>query len=78
MDQLPRVIGPAPSERTFPEWVAFLIEERKRATREITLFQTGGSKTTYAQEVSALLKKSGISPEQLQRMIAERHDVLAS
>lgn len=72
MDQLVRVIGPAPSELSFPDLLVRLGVERKRAIQEIELFQGGGKKTTYAQEISSILKKAGISGERLQELIREK------
>lgn len=41
MDRLISVIGPAPSEQTFSEWLVRLTVERERVQKELALFRAG-------------------------------------
>ncbi len=41
MNRLPSIIGPAPSERTFQEWIIRLGVERERVQKELALFRSG-------------------------------------
>ena len=82
MNNLPRVIGLAPSELSPPAFVERLQRERERIIREIQAFRTrGGTKKkgkvqtkpkSFSKEVQALLKKGGLTPEDLVRKIKEK------
>lgn len=41
IDRLVSVIGPAPSEQTFEDWLIRLGKERERVSKELSLFRAG-------------------------------------
>ena len=77
MDNLPRVIGKAPSELSPLEFRDRLKGERDRVRREIELFQRKNvPKSQVAKAAKAarsaldtVLKEKNITPERLQEMI---------
>lgn len=75
MHTLARVIGKTPSEIPFEELLERIKKERHRAIHEIQLFKKGGKQTSYEREVSILMKKAGISGEQLQELIRKTKEV---
>ena len=79
MNNLPRVIGKAPSELSPVEFRKRLTRERDRARREIELFQTNippkkKAKAAKAirKELDKLMKAKGLTPEKLQELIRAR------
>lgn len=82
MNNLPRVIGLSPSELSPPAFMEKLRGERERIIREIQAFRARGGvrkkgkKTqakpkSFSKEVQTLLKKGGLTPEDLVRKIKE-------
>lgn len=77
MNNLPRVIGKAPSELPPELFRRLLSQERERVRQEIEFFQRKNIPKTKAAKavrssLSELLEKKGISPEQLQEMIRRK------
>lgn len=75
MNNLVRVIGPAPSELPFSDFLTRLKVERKRIIDEIANFRRVSTKVTYASEISQILKETGMTPQELEKLIQQRaHD----
>ena len=76
MDNLPTVIGKAPSEMTLGEFKAKLSAERDRVRRGLehwknVVFSKGkGKKASQATKLSALLAEAGLSPQDMVKGIA--------
>lgn len=82
MNNLPRVIDLAPSELPPQAFMERLRRERERIIREIQAFRARGGAPkkgkkappkpkSFGREVQALLKKGGLTPEDLVRKIKE-------
>lgn len=84
MQRLVEIIGPAPSEIPFKEFVIKLTVERDRVRRNLLAPQlpTKGKKSSSRspskkttkkaqQEIGALMMEAGISQEELEKLIAE-------
>lgn len=79
MNNLPRVIGLSPSELPPSAFAERLRRERERIIREIQAFRARGGAPkkappkpkSFGREVQALLKKGGLTPEDLMRKIKE-------
>lgn len=75
MDNLPKLIGPAPSELSLKDFKTKLTLERDRVRRGLNYFKTivlgrrgrGGKprKASKATQLTALLKEAGLSPQDM-------------
>lgn len=76
MNHLNRVIGPAPSERTFEDFCLFLSKERNRMRDSLAAFRkrkAGSAKPVKAHSVASvtsLVKSYGLTPEDLAKGLA--------
>jgi len=78
MEHLPRVIGPAPSELPFKDFIAKLVIERQRVKDSLASFKAKGFKTkkkpTKKQKgikISALSKELSINPTEMLKILEE-------
>jgi len=71
MDNLPSVIGKAPSEMSLGEFKAKLSIERERVRRGLTFWKDnirrkkGGKKASPGTKLSAILAEAGLSPSEM-------------
>lgn len=77
MDRLPSVIGPAPSELPFSEFLEKLSKERERVRQSLEEFRkrktpskkSGGRRKPRAKGITKALKEAGLSKEEFLRGI---------
>jgi len=73
MNNLPKIIGKAPSEMTLLEVRTKLLAERERVRRGLSYMRTvkkssrgkGRGKASQATKLNVLMKETGLSPQQL-------------
>jgi hypothetical protein len=71
MDNLIRVLGPAPSELSDKALAAKLITERSRVRLAIERFKAIPQKAAKQRSAAKIVKDSGFSVEEIMRLIEE-------
>uniref|UniRef100_A0A6M3L0P2 Uncharacterized protein n=1 Tax=viral metagenome TaxID=1070528 RepID=A0A6M3L0P2_9ZZZZ len=80
MNNLPRIIGPAPSELTFEQFCERLSHERDRVRKAIELFRSSvglssqtkkPSKTSLNKQLAALMKDLNLTEEEVLKIVED-------
>ena len=71
MDNLARIIGPAPSELSDAELTARLVTERNRVRDAIERFRAAPAKAARATSTKKLIKDSELTYEEIMEAIQE-------